>query len=307
MPTLVVGAYVQLTGVAFENAAGDAVAPGSVGSFLRWSNTGLSDDATSTIADQGIEGALEAGGDTWAGVFQFSGYTVDIGAAIYPVYSDGLTYFVVTDTAANDAIAPSGLSREWAAQVSEVYMCFAAGTQIATPAGPRAVETLVEGDLVSLHSGGTAPVRWLGRQTLAPRRGLAPDLRLVRIEADAFGPGRPATDLTLTADHALFLEGALITAGALVGLPGVRPDTAGMKAARVTVYHVECDRHALLIANGLPAESFIDYVGRSGFDNHAAYLARYGNERAIPEMALPRITTSRHLPPALRAGRRAIA
>jgi hypothetical protein len=41
--------------------------------------------------------------------------------------------------------------------------------------------------------------------------------------------------------------------------------------------------------------------GRRAFDNHADYLALYGEDTAIPEMARPRITSARMLPATLRA------
>ncbi|NNM55912.1 MAG: hypothetical protein HKL97_01925, partial [Acidocella sp.] len=42
-----------------------------------------------------------------------------------------------------------------------------AGTAIRTPSGNAAVETLKAGDLVTLIDGRTAPVAWLGRQTIS--------------------------------------------------------------------------------------------------------------------------------------------
>lgn len=40
--------------------------------------------------------------------------------------------------------------------------CFVAGTLIETPQGPRPIETLRQGDLVSLHGGGAATIQWIG-------------------------------------------------------------------------------------------------------------------------------------------------
>ncbi len=58
-------------------------------------------------------------------------------------------------------------------------------------------------------------------------------------------------------------------------------------------WHVELEKHECVVANGVPAESFIDYVGRSGFDNYDEYLDLAGADRLIPEMPLPRIS-ARH-------------
>ncbi|NKX43989.1 hypothetical protein [Roseicyclus persicicus] len=57
----------------------------------------------------------------------------------------------------------------------------------------------------------------------------------------------------------------------------------------------------MIVANGAPAETFIDYVGRQVFDNYAEYVALYGEERIITEAPYPRISTPRLLPSALKA------
>ena len=66
------------------------------------------------------------------------------------------------------------------------------------------------------------------------------------------------------------------------------------------MYHVETEAHEVLLANGAPCESFVDYSGRGSFDNLADYMARHGTERTIPEMGLPRIASWRLLPDAIR-------
>ncbi len=56
-------------------------------------------------------------------------------------------------------------------------------------------------------------------------------------------------------------------------------------------WHVELENHEVVLANGgVPAESFIDYVGRSGFDNYDEYLGLVGADRLIPEMPFARIS-----------------
>ena len=66
--------------------------------------------------------------------------------------------------------------------------------------------------------------------------------------------------------------------------------------ARFNYWHVELEEHECIVANGVPAESIIDYVGRSGFDNYGEYLDLVGADRLIPEMPLPRISARRLLP-----------
>ena len=91
--------------------------------------------------------------------------------------------------------------------------------------------------------------------------------RPIRILRDAFADGIPHRDLVVSPDHAIFVDGKLICARQLVNGTTIRQET-GWTA--VDYYHVELDRHAILIADGLPAESYID-TGNSGFfDNSGA-------------------------------------
>jgi hypothetical protein len=190
---------------------------------------------------------------------------------------------------------------------SDPLVCFAPGTLIATPKGETAVEALQIGDLVTTAAGRTVPVKWIGRQTVVKL--FAGDrARPVRVAAGALGDGLPHTDLVLTADHALIIDGLAINAGALVNGTTIMLDPLAALPDRVTYYHVETEEHDVILANGAPAETFVDYVDRQVFDNHAEYVKLYGEERIITEMSLTRISTARLLPPALRkrlAGRAA--
>lgn len=173
-------------------------------------------------------------------------------------------------------------------------VCFAPGTAIATPEGAVAVEALSIGDPVLTADGRTVPVKWVGRQTRAP---LFQRIRMIRVAAGALGDGLPLRDLVLTADHALLIDGLLINAGALVN--GTTITELRDLPERVTVYHIETEAHDVILAEGTPTETFIDYAGRQAFDNYAEYVALYGADRAIAENPAPRISSARMLPAAL--------
>jgi len=178
--------------------------------------------------------------------------------------------------------------------------CFAEGTLIATPAGEVAVESLQPGDLVLTADGRAVPVQWMGVQTL--RRGFAHEGRApIRISAGALGHGLPRRDLVVTADHGMILDGLIVNAGVLVNGTTINAVPRHALPPRYRVWHIETEAHEVLLAEGAPTESFVSYVGRMAYDNFEAYLALHGAERIIPEMALPRITASRLLTPALRA------
>jgi hypothetical protein len=178
-------------------------------------------------------------------------------------------------------------------------VCFLAGTRIATPTGDRPVEHLAIGDRVLTADGHVAPVRWVGVQTVVTV--FADRLRSfpIRIMADALGAGLPVSDLLVSPDHALFLDGVLVQAGALVNGTTIVREAA--MPARFTYYHVELHDHALILAEGVPAETFLDTVTRRRFDNFAAYEALYGvTGPVITELPAPRIKSARQLPSALR-------
>src|SRR6185437_3549444 len=85
----------------------------------------------------------------------------------------------------------------------------------------------------------------------------------IRVLAGAFGPGLPARDLLLSPDHAVFMEGALIPVRHLANGSTIRQ----IPVESLTYYHVELDTHDVLLAEGLPAKSFLDGGDRSAFSN----------------------------------------
>ena len=164
----------------------------------------------------------------------------------------------------------------------DFLVCFLAGTMIATPDGERPVETLEIGDIILTADGSTRAVRWIGRQSVVSV--FANPLRSypIRIAAGALGDGLPKRDLFLSPDHALLVDGVLVQAGALVNNTSI---TRVMQPGeRFTYFHIETEDHALILAEGAPAETFVDNVSRRTFDNYAEYEALYGEETVVPEL-----------------------
>lgn len=176
-------------------------------------------------------------------------------------------------------------------------VCFLEGTLIATPRGERPVESLAIGDLVSTADGRTVPVKWMGRQSVVPLFGPAERSAPVRIEAGALGVGVPHSDLFVSADHGIVLDGIVVHAGALVNGSSILREDPKSLGERFTYWHIETEGHEVVLANGALAETFIDSVSRRAFDNYAEFEALYGAD--VPEMVelpLPRATTSRQMP-----------
>ena len=149
--------------------------------------------------------------------------------------------------------------------------CFAAGTRILTARGEVAVQNLVAGDEIPVATGGAGRhVRWVGHRAVALARHRRPwDVQPVRVHAHAFAPGQPHSDLWLSPDHAVLADGVLIPIRYLINGATIVQESV----AEVSYYHVELARadgaavHDVVLAQGLPAESYLDTGNRAAFAN----------------------------------------
>jgi hypothetical protein len=150
--------------------------------------------------------------------------------------------------------------------------CFAAGTRILTGWGSRKVEDLAVGDeVLSARDGRGRKIIWAGHRTVDLSRHANPDKAIpVLITAGAFGDSLPERDLRVSPDHALYIEGCLIEAKTLVnGTTILRDRTARF----VTYHHIELESHDVVLAEGLPAETYLDSGNRRNFESGAGPLA----------------------------------
>lgn len=153
--------------------------------------------------------------------------------------------------------------------------CYAAGTRIATPDGNRLVQALRAGDLVRTLDGSIRPVVWAGWRKVSVTRHPDPEkVRPVVIQPDAFGPGLPVRALRLSPDHAVYVDGALIPVRLLVNGTTISIDT---KCRTVTYHHIELDRHDIVLAEGLPAESYLETGNRHMYANGGAVIALHAD------------------------------
>jgi hypothetical protein len=151
--------------------------------------------------------------------------------------------------------------------------CFAAGTAILLVNGEKAVETLAPGDLIITASGAARRVKWVATSVHRPSACLHPhEIHPVRILAGAFGEGLPRRDLRVSPGHAIFVDGVLIPAGHLINGATIVSE----EAEWVRYYHVELDSHDVILAEGLPCESYLDDGNRATFANAGESVELHG-------------------------------
>jgi hypothetical protein len=182
--------------------------------------------------------------------FTLSGTT----AAHYYAYDDGAGHVLVNDNPA----------------------CFLAGSRILTDRGPVAVEDLQVGDLAMTLSGKGAPLKpivWIGRARFDAGRHPRPEqVWPIRIVKDAFGPGLPRRDLLVSPDHAFPIDGRLFPAMVLVNGATILQDRT---ITRGVYFHIELDRHDLVLAEGLPTETYLECNNRHTFDGQPGFKELY--------------------------------
>ena len=160
-------------------------------------------------------------------------------------------------------------------------VCFTTGTLIRTRRGDIAVEDLAVGDMAATAYGGHRPIRWIGHRTVACTAETWP----VRIMAGAFGGGLPERELRLSPGHPVLVGadenhrgGHLVPIMCLINGTSI----ARMPVDSVTYWHLELDAHDILLAEGLPAESFLDYGTRPWFGADAEDHALANPEFVVP-------------------------
>jgi hypothetical protein len=151
--------------------------------------------------------------------------------------------------------------------------CFAQGVQILTARGEVAVEDLAVGDAAITASGDARPVIWIGSRRVRCDRHPSPaEVNPVRIRKGAFGDRLPHSDLVVSPGHAVFVDGVLIPAHALINGATIIQE----QVERIRYFHVELDAHDVLLAEGLPCESYLDDGNRTSFGNSPGHVALHG-------------------------------
>ncbi len=172
--------------------------------------------------------------------------------------------------------------------------CFLRGTMIATPDGETAVESLRPGDLVDVienEARVSRPIAWVGGRSMdAALFGNRAEAYPVRIRRHAMADNVPHRDLLVTPEHCILAEGSLVPARMLVNNSSVIIDRS---IPAFDFFHIELDRHSILLAEGLAAESYLDTGNRDLFGDSAGGV----RARADVAMAAPLVVARETVEP----------
>ncbi|MBO9526755.1 MAG: Hint domain-containing protein [Sphingobium yanoikuyae] len=166
-------------------------------------------------------------------------------------------------------------------------LCFVAGTLIRTVDGDVPVERLRIGDKAITASGQARPIRWVGCRRLDGIGDSAhADSWPVRVLAGAFGPDQPSRDLYLSPGHAIcvtVLDALFIPVDRLINDATI----ARIAVEQVDYWHVELDDHDVLLANNLPAESYMDAGNRHWFAGADTGMEPARAQQSLADYARP--------------------
>lgn len=237
---------------------------------------------TFDFIDNNDDGFIGTGvGDTFNGLTVTSVWVGDTITVNIPGTGDvtitGVTFYVAggpavftpTDgTFLQDAtfVSSTFVNTSTQIQVSNLDpICFVAGTMIATPDGPRAVETLKPGDLVLTLDDGPQPVLYASHESFHANGCCAP----VRICKGALGNAR---DLYVSQQHRMLIDDwraelyfgqdeVLVAAKHLVNGDTIYVQPGG----KVDYVHLLFARHQIIWAEGILSESYFPghFMGRS--------------------------------------------
>jgi hypothetical protein len=130
--------------------------------------------------------------------------------------------------------------------------------------------------MVVTISGEVKPIKWIGKrsyagQFIASNRAVLP----IVVCAGALAPDTPARDLWLSPRHALLIDGILVPVELLINGQTILQAEA---VEQVEYFHLEFEAHEVILAEGAPAESYVEYDNRQGFHNAHEFATLYPDD-----------------------------
>lgn len=153
-------------------------------------------------------------------------------------------------------------------------VCYAKGTLILTKRGFVPIENIKAGHKVvtkgKIHNNKfikndaavqIEPVMWISKFKVI---NLNSKSRPICIKKDALGKNYPFQDLYVSPGHSLLLNGKMVLAKNIVNEETIYQDN---ECDTVEYYHLECELHSAIFANGVLSESYLELNNRDVFEN----------------------------------------
>ena len=143
-----------------------------------------------------------------------------------------------------------------------LHACYAKGTLILTKRGNVPIEKIKAGDKIVTQGK-------IVHHTLSPKANIERVLWISHFDSDespicitknAFGENYPFQDLRVSPDHCMLIHGKTVRARFLVNGTTIYKDKGD-----VVYYHLECEKHSAIVANGVLSETYVDLENRHVF------------------------------------------
>ena len=151
-------------------------------------------------------------------------------------------------------------------------VCYAKGTLILTKNGYVPIENMKAGDKVitngkiyknknvKLEKIKTEPVLWVGKFKVNK---LNSSSRPICITKNSLTKNFPFQNLYVSPNHSIIIDGEMVLAKDLINEITIYQDS---ECEDVEYYHLECENHSTVIANGIVSESYLNMDNRSVFE-----------------------------------------
>ena len=175
---------------------------------------------------------------------------------------------------AQSAVTFSGTSSSVNAICTQNVVCYAKGTLILTNKGFVPIEHIHTGHKVvtkgKIYKNSFSkpnarldlePVVWVSKFKVTR---LNTKSRPICITKNALGQNCPFQDLYVSPGHSILVNGQMVLAKHMVNGNTIYQDE---ECEAVEYYHVECENHSVLMANGVLSESYLAANNRDVFEN----------------------------------------
>ncbi|AOW47885.1 Hint domain-containing protein [Acetobacter ascendens] len=163
---------------------------------------------------------------------------------------------------------------------SDTFSCFLKDSLIKTQDGYMPVQDIAPGEKVSVFIDGTEEqkeVVWAGTAHVVVNANLPEDQAgyPIRILKNSIAENVPFKDMLITPEHCLFVEGRFVPARMLVNGRSIYYDTT---MTSYDYYHIETEKHSVIMADGMLTESYLDTGNRRNFQQ-AGKVVRIGGKQ----------------------------